>query len=132
MAFISNDLLQAALVAYLKAQTTLTSVITSAEIRENTWKGTTFSYPNVRIELTRNTPEKDHCPQSIDVTFQVFSEKPDSQQADQIAGIITTILHDKQIGQNGLKIYLYATNVQPAYAENNTWRSNVIMTGKIT
>lgn len=133
MAFISNDLLQAALVAYLKLQPTLTSVTTATEIRENTWKGADFNYPNVRVELTRNVPEKDGCPQYIDVTFQVYSETTTSKQADQIAGIITTILHDKQFGQNGLKIYLYAVNVQPAYAEGvPTWRSNVQMTGKVT
>ncbi len=132
MAFIRNNTIQAAIVAYLKSQTTLTSVITVAEVRENTWKGTDFKYPNVRVDLTDNRPEKIGCPQIIGVTLQVYSEKPSSLEVDDIAGIIVDILHDKRFTQSSLNIYLSAMNVKPAYEIGETvWRSDVIMSGQV-
>ena len=131
--FIDNSKIQEALVAYLKSKTTLTSVITAKEIRENTWKGTDFKYPNVRVDLVNNKPGKLGCPQDIDVTFQVFSESPSSKQADEIAGIITVILHDKPFQQSTLNFSLVATNVKPAYEVGvNTWRSDVVMSGQVS
>jgi hypothetical protein len=134
--FIRSNTIQAALVAYLKGKATLTSALVNGgaeEIREDGWKGTTFQYPNVRVDLTDNIPTKRNCPQTINVTLQVFSEKPSSLEADEIAGIITDILHDKQFEQNGLRFSLHATNVKPAYEVNETtWQSDCIMSGIVS
>ena len=133
MAFIRNNTIQAALVTYTKSKATITSVLAANEIRENTWKGDDFKYPNVRIDLTDNVPTKIGCPQSIGVTFQVFSEKPSSLEADDIAGIIVDVLHDKQFQQSNLNFALVATNVKPAYEVGVTvWRSDVIMSGQVS
>lgn len=134
MAFIRSNTVQAALVAYLKGKTTLTSALKDGaeEIRENTWKGTEFTYPNVRIDLTSNKPNPD-CPQPIAITFQVYSEYPTSSEADNIAGIIVDILHGIQFKQGTLNIGLDATNVKPAIAIGETlWRSDVIMSGWVS
>ena len=134
MAFIRNNTIQAAFVAYLKSKIALTSVLANAnEIRENTWKGTEFKYPNVRVDLTDNKPGDIGCPQGIGVTLQVFSEKPSSLEADDIAGIIVDILHGIQFKQGTLNIALDATNVKPAIAIGETlWRSDVIMSGWVS
>ena len=134
MAFIRNNTIQAAMVSYLKSKTTLTSVLaSSSEIRENTWKGTDFSYPKVRVDLTDNIPGKIGCPQTIGVTLQVYSEKPSSLEADNIAGIIVDILHSTQFQQSNLNFAFIATNVKPANEiGENTWRSDVILTGQVS
>jgi hypothetical protein len=131
--FIRNNTIQAALVAYLKGKTTLTSVLANAnEVRENTWKGTDFKYPNVRVDLTNNRPDTIGCPQAIGVTFQVFSESPSSLEADNIAGIIVDILHGIQFTQSSLSFALDVTNAKPANANGeNLWQSDVIMTGLV-
>ena len=57
---ISNDLVQAAIVAKLKADTTLVAWLTARsaenEIRESQWQGTVFSFPAVRVELGTQEP----------------------------------------------------------------------------
>jgi hypothetical protein len=133
MAFIRSNTIQAAFISYLKAQGTLTSVLANAnEIRENTWKGTEFVYPCIRVDLVNNRPGGGGCPQGLDVTVQVYSEKPSSLEADNIAGIIVDILDDKQFSHNSLNIAIDATNVKPAYAVGeNLWRSDVILSGQI-
>jgi hypothetical protein len=133
MAFIRSNTIQAAFVSYLKSQTTLTSVLANAnEIRENTWKGTEFAYPCVRVDLVNNRPGGDGCPQGLDVIFQVYSEKPSSLEADNIAGIIVDILDDRQFSHNSLNFALDATNVKPAYVSGeNLWRSDVIVSGQV-
>ena len=134
MAFIRSNTVQAALVAYLKGKTTLTSALKDGaeEIRENTWKGTEFTYPNVRIDLTSNKPNPD-CPQPIAITFQVFSEYPTSSEADNIAGIIVDILHGSQFQQSGLKFGMNVIDTIPAYANGvNTWRSDVVVLGQVS
>lgn len=134
MAFIRSNTIQAAFITYLKAHATLTSALANAnEIRENTWKGTDFKYPNVRVDLVSNRPQAPNCPQNIEITFQVFSESPSSLEADNIAGIIVDILHYIQFTQSSLNIALSATNVRPAYEVGETvWRSDVMMSGLVS
>lgn len=134
MAFIRSNTIQAALVAYLKGKTALTSALKDGaeEIRENTWKGTEFTYPNVRVDLTSNKPNPD-CPQPIGITFQVYSEYPTSYEADNIAGIIVDILHGSQFQQSGLKFGMDVINTIPAISNGvNLWRSDVIVLGQVS
>ena len=57
MTLPSNNEVQAAIIARLKAQTTVTAEVLATEIREDQWQGTEFSYPNIRVKMLHNRPQ---------------------------------------------------------------------------
>jgi len=136
MTVASNNEIQAALVAKLKAETTVLAELSDTdEIRENQWQGTEFSYPAIRVRMISNVPLKNSdCDQtSIGVGFQVFSEDASSMQADEIAGIINAALHDKPFSQSGLLIALRTDDLIPAIRSNmRTWKSEALMSGIVS
>lgn len=92
---ISFDLLQAAIVAALKADAPLVAVV-GDEIRESQWQGTDFVYPGVRVELYSGTPIGEKCVDThslVGFTILCYSENDSSQEADQIAGLVVTALY---------------------------------------
>ena len=136
MTIASNNEIQAALLVKLKAEATILAELSDTdEIRENQWQGTEFSYPAIRIRMISNNPLKNSdCDQTnISVGFQVFSEDASSMQADEIAGIINTALHDKPFSQSGLLIALRTDDLIPAIRSNmRTWKSEVLMNGIVS
>lgn len=136
---LRNDQIQAALVAYLKANATIVASLvgyesSSAEIREDQWKGTEFIYPNVRVRMISNNPidnSNDDCDiANVSVSFMVFTDYQSSLEADEIAGIISNILHKRQFTSNNLAFSLRTTNLVPAVAVDvRTWRSECLMVG---
>ena len=55
---LRNDEIQAAWVAYLKANANILAELDDTdEIREDGWKGPDFTYPNIRVRIIDNTPE---------------------------------------------------------------------------
>lgn len=138
---IRNDELQAALVARLKANTTITPLLGSGmyadetwerDIREDQWQGTPFVYPNIRVRLLPMTAlgDKD-CPQvRFSVSLLVFSESGNSLEADRIAGIINNELHGKSFVSNSIEISTRLASLIPAVrSDERTWRSEVLMNG---
>lgn len=127
---LRNDQIQSAWVAYLKSNTTILAELDdNDEIREDGWKSTKFSYPNIRVRLIDNVPEagRDCNFHNITISTMVFSEEASSQQADRIAGIIMTELHDTQFVANGISFGVRTTNLAPAiWSDEQTWRSEVI------
>ena len=130
------DLIAQALIDHLKASTTvLAELPDDNEIREEEWQGTNFTYPNIRVRITNlglyeigaqclNSP--------FDAHILVFSEEPFSSQANRIAGIIKTVLHDKSFSQNGLLVALRATIIPAIRSDDRTWRSEVLLRGVIS
>jgi hypothetical protein len=106
---ISNDLIQAAIITTLKADTTLVNWLTAEgvgdEIREAQWQGRDFEYPAVRVQAgnqqaggngpcyvtTGETPFIIYC----------YSENDSSQQADQLAGLVDDALLGKHLSGSG-------------------------------
>lgn len=119
-----NDV-QAGLVAYLKAQSSLVTLLQSAaDIKEDEWQGTTFKYPAVRIDLGVQYP-KSGCTMS-EITFGVlgFSEKDSSAEANSIASEVTDLLHNKSFTRNGVHFIVFGTGTIPAIRKDErTWRS---------
>ncbi len=135
MAIASNNEIQAALVAKLKAETTVLAGLSDTdEIREDQWQGTEFSYPAIRVRVISNVPLKNsNCDQTnLNVGFQVFSEDASSMQADEIAGIINVALHDKPFLQSGLLIALRTDDLIPAIRSMRTWKCEVLMNGIVS
>lgn len=126
-----NDEIQSAIVAYIKARSSITDELTAGatEVRENEWQGTEFTYPNIRVRLISNAGTD--CERSdISLGIEVFSEEASSFEADRIAGIINGVLHKRSFASNGIQFNLITTNLVPAFRKDTrTWQSEVLMRG---
>jgi len=128
MSLIRVDEVRTALVTAVLANATITAQLSDAlEVREHNWKGTGFSYPNIRVEITRVPPDPNrNCGQSFIGSIYVYSEEASSTQADRIAGIIADEYDDKSLSSNG--IFFTNVSVVPVGAiaqDERTWRSEV-------
>ena len=133
---LRNDQVQAAIVAYIKAQSTITDELVTAqnsngadEVREDNWQGREFTYPNIRVRLITNEPADPECNlHSVTLSFLVFSEDPSSQEADRIAGIINNTLHGRSFQSNNISFSLRTTSLVPAIrSDERTWRAETLM-----
>lgn len=103
---IDNDLIQAALVAKLKANTALVNWLTTfsaqSEIRESQWQGRDFFYPAVRVELGTQVEEGNPpCYSAIPFTVYSYSEKDSSREANQLAGYVNDAILRKAVSGTG-------------------------------
>ena len=128
---LRNDQVQAGIVAYIKAQSDITSLLKDGvdEVREDNWQGREFTYPNIRVRLIDNQPSEPECNlHSVILSFLVFSEDPSSQEADRIAGIINNTLHGKSFQSNNISFSMRTTSLVPAIrSDERTWRAETIM-----
>ena len=134
----TTDEVQIALLAYLKAQSTLVSMLsTSEQIKETQWQGTDFTYPAVRVG-NDVLPSQDGCsPDGVEGAILVFSENKSSKQCSQIAGEVARLLHRLSFTSavNGVKFMrIYVAKVTyPSQAEGTTvWSSQVQITAQVT
>ena len=122
---LKNNDIQAGLITYLKANTTIVALLASGtSIKEDQWQGTTFVYPAVRIDLDAQLP-KANC-DGGEVTFSVlcYSEDASSQEADELAGTINDELHRKSFTSSSIRYSIYSQGLIPAIREDDrTWRS---------
>lgn len=132
------DEVQIALLAYLKAQTSLTSLLAnSGQIKETQWQGEDFSYPAIR---TGNDilPSQDGCsPDGVEGTVYIFSEQKSSKQCSLVAAEVSRILHRLSFTSpvNGVKFMrIYVTRVTyPNQLEGTTiWQSQVQITAQVS
>jgi len=129
---LRNDQIQAALIAYLKAESTIIAEVSATEVREDQWQGRDFTYPNIRVRLISNTPiwEGECNAHRIYFSIQVFTEDDSSLNADKIAGIINFALHSRSFSASGIAFSLRTTNLVPAIRSGiREWRSEVLITG---
>lgn len=131
---MNNVEIQSALISYLKASTTLTAVVPAAEVRENQWQGTEFTYPNVRVKLVDNRPAETNCDVSNCMfSILIFSQLDSSIQAEQIAGIIDVALHARSFSSSNIRFSLWRMNLIPAIRiDTRTWRSEIQFRGTLT
>ena len=102
---IGSDV-QAAWVAYLKAQTNLTSLLANnGQIKESQWQGDEFSYPAVRISVDFY-PSVNGCIPRATIFISVFSEEKTSKQASTIAGVIQRLVHRKPFTSVGVTSFM--------------------------
>jgi len=133
---LRNDLVQGALVDYLKTKSDVTDLLPSAssdEIREDQWQGREFDYPNIRCRLISNIIDELCNKAAITLSWEVYSEEASSYEADKICGKIRTVLHSKSFSSNDLHFNLRATNLVPAVRrDEKTWRAEVLMSGNVS
>jgi hypothetical protein len=132
--FIRNDQIRAAMIAYLKTKATILAYVSATEIRETDWQGTTFTYPNIRVRITRNTPtNKTGCIQDVGIGIQVFSEKDSSAQSEEIAGIIANELNDIQFVSNSIAFSTIVTNnLEVVRSSITTWRNEILLKAAVS
>lgn len=134
-----NDQLKAGIVSRLKGNSVVTALLVSVngishpeEIREAQWQGDEFYYPNVRVRVVENKPNKQNCNYSnVKIGIAVFSEDASSQEADNIAGIIGNELHTQSFSSENIKYNnLTIDDLFPAIRiDEQTWMSEVILSG---
>lgn len=116
---IDNDLLQAAVVAKLKANSALTTWLaarsTAGEIREGQFQGREFEYPSVRVELgTQIEDGNPPCFSTLPFTIYAYSEKDSSQEANQLAGLVADALLRQNVSGSGWHSQLIISDGQIA------------------
>ena len=135
MALIRNDEVQAAIISSLLADLTVTAeLVDCLEVREAHWKGQEFTYPNIRVEMSRNNPSQggEHCLSEIGLNIYVYSEEASSRQANRIAGIIADKYHNKSLNSGGLFFTRFRADIIPAISQNiTTWRSQVTLSSTV-
>jgi hypothetical protein len=128
---ISNADIQASWIAKIKATSTITARVPAAEVREDSWKGQTFSYPNIRVKLGSLMPTTPNNCQIFrsEVSIRVYVEQKSSKTADEIAGIIATAFWGKPFTNGAVKFTaINLTSVMPADVpewDENSWLSEV-------
>ncbi len=100
-----NDV-QAAWVAYLKSQITLTSLLANnSQVKESQWQGEIFSYPAVRVSVDF-FPSINGCIPRANVFISIFSEQKSSDEASTIAGVIQNLVHRKPFTSAGVTSFM--------------------------
>lgn len=102
---VTEETIQAAFIAHLKAMPELTSQMTGVsgtEIREYQWQGADFVYPAVRVYVDV-FPSINGCGvDRADVTLEVYSEQKSSMEAKSISGTLVEQLHKTRFSTGGL------------------------------
>jgi hypothetical protein len=133
---IANNVIQADLVAFLRAQVSLTSLLYDAtEVREDQYQGTIFNYPSVRVALGTQIPltDKEQCDHArLTFSIRAYAEGGSSKQADVIAGVVNTLLHRKQFAGTGWYSWFYGAGLDSAMRTGEKlWRAEVSFQGVI-
>lgn len=125
------DDIRGALIDYMKSKTTITAALGSTtEIRERQWQGTEFDYPCIRVKINSAVPQMVGECNIFDCSLSilVFSEVASSSQADNIAGIINTVLHRRSFEQGSVKFNMWTSRLVEAIREDaRTWRAELVI-----
>jgi hypothetical protein len=126
---ISPDLVQAAIVSHLKADTALINWLTTYsaedEVRENQWQGRAFVYPAVRVDLLPQTePGNPPCYSQVLFNVFAFAEGDSSLDCAVLSGLIDTALIRKKFSGTGFDSGLVITlgGVPPIRTAERVWQ----------
>ena len=130
---ITNNDAQAALVAWIKANATIMALLDDPlEVREESWQGEKFSYPNIRV-MCEITPADGGC--GPDTCFSIIychSEQKSSKQSQNIAGTIATELHESNFTKEGIRFSAVVVQRTPrAIQEIGIWQAEVQSTSRV-
>lgn len=124
MTLIRSDQVRDAIIDTLKANANIMALLSDTnEVRELSWKGTEFSYPNYRVRINSITPFQD-CYQNLDASIYCFSEEASSQEAEEMAGTVANELFEYSFTQDSIRFSSIDVDIIPAIAQDErTWRS---------
>jgi hypothetical protein len=125
---ISNQVLQADIIADLKALAALTTLLKAAtDIKEDQYQGTVYGYPAVRVALARQVPYRipelcDHM--TLTFSIRVYSEQESSKEADTVMGVIAAHYHRHFFSGTGWKGWINREAVvSAALWSEKLWRA---------
>ena len=129
---IPNDTTKAAVVARLQVNSTLIARFPdgSQGVREYGWRGNQFQYPNARVEMESQIEVNPggNC-SSVEQPWSVyiFSESHSSQEADDIAGVVSQYFQGSSFDGTGVKFSrVEVLESIPAIPDDErTWRAQV-------
>lgn len=130
---ISDELIQADIIAKLKTITSVTALLGdgASGIKELQWQGDTFTYPNVRLDIENNSyefDEQERCSlYKVEFSVYIFSQERSSKQCSQIKGLLENYLTG--LGWTGTNAKYNRLRLQenvPAVREDErTWRAQL-------
>ena len=134
---IANNIIQAAIIAHLKANSALVTWLTNLsagnEIRETNYQGALFTYPAVRAEVGSPLPGPDTSvcyltTGEVPFTVACFSESDSSKQADILAGLVNAALVGTRINGTGFKSLIIKSDglTHAARTAERVWRAVVL------
>lgn len=136
---INNADIQGGWIAEIKSRTNITSLVPSAEVREDLWKGERFSFPNIRVKLGDLVPtgqNPDCRTYRSPVSIQVYTEQKSSRTTDEIAGVIATEFIGKSFTSNGVRFYgIVLESLSPAdvpESDVNSWMASANLVALVT
>ncbi len=139
---ISDEVIQAAIIAKLRTLTTLTDLLGDkvSGVKEFQWQGDTFSYPALRLDLESNDWSFDdygRCTaQDVEFSLYFYSEERSSKQCSQLKGTAINLLVGKGFTQNGLRFgevrITQGGNVPAIREDEVTWRSQAKLSTRVT
>lgn len=127
---ISNDLVQAAILAKANSTPSIQTYLPSGTILEYHWQGTDQTYPNARLQIERQSDMIDDspiCPSVVEFSWYIFSEKGSSKQADQIAGVFASTFRGLSFTRNNIKFVRVKIleNIKAIRQDERVWRSQI-------
>lgn len=140
---IPNDTIKAAMVTKLKAATAVTDVLAagSGGVKEAQYQGSDYSYPGVRVYITRQTPDSsaEQCDTARMIAgVRCYVEGPSSLPADDLAGLVNAALHRGQLrgGTLGVDAFyiprVYCVGLLAAIRlGERLWMSDVMIEGNV-
>jgi hypothetical protein len=126
--------IQAALIAKLKAATSVTFLITDGakEIRELEWVGSVFTYPNVRVRVESFSRIDADCDKfNVTASVYVFGENASSKTCNTIASAIFDLVDTHTLKDNTVSpvTRIKATQFGADYIPDaGVWRAEVKLT----
>ena len=124
---ISNNDIQEAIVAKLKADALLTSALaTSAEIREDQFQGNDYKYPCVRVKIGEQVPKIPNCPiYSQSFIVQAMSELDSSKESNNVAYLVSEAIKRGFTYKHVRFIMISRTLVEAVRNDTRTWLAEV-------
>ena len=122
-----------AFITNIQANATIMALLSDAnEVRELNWKGTTFSYPNIRVRINSPLSNFQDCYQELNISIYFFSEQSSSYEADNAVGVISNEYHNKSTTIGGMYCSRLQATVVPAIPVSDIlWRSEVTITSPL-
>ena len=140
---ISHASFQEQIIDTLQVYGNLLLLVTAAEMRESSWQGTEFIYPNIRVDVRTQIPEGNGpCRETISIeNFAVIamSEGASSLECEQICFQIIECLFGAQIEDTAASqgpnwrcetVNLIQFNAPRRMAER-IWRGELVFRGRV-
>jgi len=129
---LSPAVIQAALIALLKANAPLVAALPgAAHIKEADWRGTTFDYPAVRVDIGSGIPEgTGACAEEwtrLAGSIIVLSKADSSAECLSIMGLIqNAIIRHRLAGAGLTSLDLKVDQAAYPFRQDDIWRGEVL------